>query len=257
MPDEVIAVTGGAQGFGEAICMEMAVRGWTVAVVDLNAQGAAAVAAACARAGGKGFSIAVDLATADGPASMIQQTVRQAGHIDVLVNCAAIAPVEAFLEMSAQAWERALLINVRAVALAMAAAGREMAKRRGGRIINVTSAAVRMALPNYAHYAASKAAVDSLTRAGAVALARHGILVNSISPGMMDTPLQQRSEEELCRLEGRSDLERFKQERTARIPLGRRTTVEEMAKAVAWLAAEAPAYMTAERLNVSGGLDKD
>jgi NAD(P)-dependent dehydrogenase (short-subunit alcohol dehydrogenase family) len=257
MPDQVIAVTGGAQGFGEAICMAMGERGWTVAVADLNAQGASAVAAACAQAGGKGFPIVVDLASADGPARMIEQTVRQAGHIDVLVNCAAVAPVEAFLDMSAQAWERALLVNVRAVALAMAAAGREMARRNSGRIINVTSAAVRMALPNYAHYAASKAAVDSLTRAGAVALARHGILVNSISPGMMDTPLQERSEEELCRLEGRSDLERFKQERTARIPLGRRTTVEEMAQAVAWLATEAPSYMTAERLNVSGGLDKD
>jgi NAD(P)-dependent dehydrogenase (short-subunit alcohol dehydrogenase family) len=257
MTARVITVSGGAQGLGEAVCKAMGARGWTVAVADVNAQGASAVAAACTQAGGKGLPIVVDLATPEGPASMIEHTVRQTGRLDVLVNGAAVAPVEAFLDMTAQAWERALLVNVRAVALAMAAAAREMAKRDGGRIINVTSAAVRMALPNYAAYAATKAAVDSLTRAGAVALARHGILVNSISPGMMDTPLQQRSEEELCQLEGRDDLERFKQERTARIPLGRRTTVEEMAQAVAWLALEAPAYMTAARLNVSGGLDKD
>jgi 3-oxoacyl-[acyl-carrier protein] reductase len=74
---------------------------------------------------------------------------------------------------------------------------------------------------------------------------------------MMDTPLQVRTEESFCRLEGRSDLERFREERTARIPLGRRTTPEEMAEAVVWLAADAPDYMTAERLNVSGGLDRD
>jgi NAD(P)-dependent dehydrogenase (short-subunit alcohol dehydrogenase family) len=174
-----------------------------------------------------------------------------------LINCAAAAPAEAFLDMSAEAWEAALLVNVRAVALAMAAAGREMARRKSGRIINVTSAAARMALPNYAAYAASKAAVDSLSRSGAVALAPHGIQVNSLSPGMMDTPLQQRTEEIFCALENRGDLEQFRRERTARIPLGRRSDPEEMAAAVVWLALDAPAYMTAERLNVSGGLDKD
>jgi NAD(P)-dependent dehydrogenase (short-subunit alcohol dehydrogenase family) len=95
-----------------------------------------------------------------------------------------VAPVEAFLDMTAEAWEQALLVNVRALALAMAAAGRVMAEHGGGRIVNVTSAAARMALPNYAAYAATKAAVDSLTRTAAVALAPRGIRVNSLSPGM-------------------------------------------------------------------------
>jgi NAD(P)-dependent dehydrogenase (short-subunit alcohol dehydrogenase family) len=114
-----------------------------------------------------------------------------------------------------------------------------------------------MALPNYAAYAATKAAVDSLTRSAAVALAAKGIRVNSVSPGMMDTPLQQETEAIFCALDGRSDLEAYKAERTARIPLGRRSDPEEMAQAVVWLAMDAPDYMTAERLNVSGGLDKD
>lgn len=254
---KVIAVTGGAQGLGEAVCRRMAKRGWTVAVADINGRGAEAVAAACARDGVKAFAVLVDLATADGPETMIEDTVRLAGGLDVLVNCAAAAPAEGFLEMTALAWERALMVNVRAVALATAAAGREMARRGGGRIINVSSAAARMALPHYAAYAASKAAVDSLTRSAAVALAKYGVRVNSVSPGMMDTPLQLRTEEIFCRLEGRADLERFREERTARIPLGRRTSPEEMAQAVAWLAADAPDYMTAERLNVSGGLDRD
>jgi 3-oxoacyl-[acyl-carrier protein] reductase len=74
---------------------------------------------------------------------------------------------------------------------------------------------------------------------------------------MMDTPLQQETEAIFCGLEGRSDLEAYKAERTARIPLGRRSDPEEMARAVVWLAMDAPDYMTAERLNVSGGLDKD
>jgi NAD(P)-dependent dehydrogenase (short-subunit alcohol dehydrogenase family) len=203
------------------------------------------------------FAIVADLATAEGPARVVETAARRGGRLDVLINCAAVAPAEAFLDMSALAWEQALLVNVRAVALAMAAAAREMARQGGGRIVNATSAAARMALPNYAAYAATKAAVDSLTRSAAVALARHGIRVNSISPGMMDTPLQQRTEEIFCELEGREDLEAFKAERTARIPLGRRSDPEEMAAMVVWLATDAPDYMTAARLNVTGGLDKD
>jgi NAD(P)-dependent dehydrogenase (short-subunit alcohol dehydrogenase family) len=247
----VVLVTGGAQGLGAAVCRQMAARGWTAAVADINEQGAKVVAEACGHAA---FALAVDLASADAPARMVEETVRRAGRLDVLVNCAAVATAEAFLDMTADAWEQALLVNVRAVALAMAAAGRVMATHGGGRIVNATSAAARMALPNYAAYAATKAAVDSLTRSAAVALAKHSIRVNSLSPG---TPLQQRTEEIFCRLEGRNDLETFKAERTARIPLGRRSDPEEMAKMIVWLATEAPAYMTAARLNVTGGLDKD
>jgi 3-oxoacyl-[acyl-carrier protein] reductase len=250
----VVLVTGGAQGLGAAVCRQLAACGWTVAVADVNDAGAQAVAATCGQAA---FAIAVDLASAEGPAWMVAEAVRRAGRLDALVSCAAVAPAEAFLDMTAEAWERALLVNVRAVALAMAAAGRVMQEQGGGRIVNVTSAAARMALPSYAAYAATKAAVDSLTRAAAVALAPNGIRVNSLSPGMMDTPLQERTERVFCDLAGRDDLEAFKAERTARIPLGRRSDPEEMARMVVWLATEAPDYMTAARLNVTGGLDKD
>jgi 3-oxoacyl-[acyl-carrier protein] reductase len=250
----VVLVTGGAQGLGAAVCRQMAARGWTVAVADVNAAGAQAVAEAC---GAPALAVAVDLASGEGSKRMVEETMRRAGRLDVLVNCAAVAPAEAFLDMSAQAWEQALLGNVRATALAMAAAGRVMKAQGGGRIVNATSAAARMALPDYAAYAATKAAVDSLTRSAAVALAPHGIRVNSLSPGMMDTPLQERTEAIFCELAGRDDLEAFKAERTARIPLGRRSDPEEMAQMVVWLATEAPDYMTAARLNVTGGLDKD
>ena len=250
----VALVTGGAQGLGAAVCRQLAARGWQVAVADLNRAGAETVARSC---GDAAVAITVDLASPDGPAWVVEETVRRTGRLDVLVNCAAVAPAQAFLEMTAEAWEQALLVNVRAVALAMAAAGRVMARQGGGRIISATSAAARMALPDYAAYAASKAAVDSLTRSAAVALARHGVRVNSLSPGMMDTPLQERTEAVFCELAGRDDLDAFKAERTARIPLGRRSAPDEMAAMIVWLATEAPAYMTAARLNVTGGLDKD
>jgi NAD(P)-dependent dehydrogenase (short-subunit alcohol dehydrogenase family) len=132
-----------------------------------------------------------------------------------------------------------------------------MIRQGGGRIINITSPASRMALPNYAAYAASKAAVDSLTRSAAVALAAKNIQVNSVAPGMMDTQMQLKTEALFASLEGQTDMDAFLAARTARIPAGRRTTCKEVAEVVVWLAADAPDYVTAERLNVSGGLDKD
>ncbi|MCP4561628.1 MAG: SDR family oxidoreductase [Bosea sp.] len=257
MAGKVALIAGAAQGLGAASARVLAQRGWVVCVADINADGVRQVAESCAALTPGAAPIIVDLATEDGADTMVAQTLAATRRLDVLINCAAFAPAEDFLAMTARAWELALLVNVRATALAMAAAGRAMQKQGGGRIINVTSAAARMALPHYAAYAASKAAVDALTRSGAVALAPHGITVNSLSPGMMDTPLQERTEEIFCQLAGRSDLVAFKAERTARIPLGRRTDPEEMAEMIAWLAIDAPVYMTAGRLNITGGLDKD
>ncbi|MEA2930054.1 MAG: hypothetical protein QOG38_2482 [Hyphomicrobiales bacterium] len=245
-----LLVTGGASGLGRAVALGAAERGAKVVVVDIDKVGAETVANACG-----GYSLAVDLVS--GAEQAVEDGAKLLGGLDVLVNNAGYGAGEAFLEMKAETWERTLGLNVKALALASAAAGRIMMKQRSGRIINITSPASRMALPNYTAYAASKAAVDAVTRAAAVALAPHGIRVNSLAPGMMDTPMQRITEEALARIENRIDIEAFLAERTARIPVGRRIEPEEVAKTVLWLAYDAPDYITAERLNVSGGLDKD
>jgi NAD(P)-dependent dehydrogenase (short-subunit alcohol dehydrogenase family) len=236
---------------GRAVALGAGARGAKVVVADIDRAGAEAVAAACG-----GYALAVDFIN-DSAERAVEDGARLLGGLDVLVNNAGFGASEAFLEMRAETWDRTLALNVKALALASAAAGRIMLKQKSGRIINITSPASRMALPNYTAYAASKAAVDAITRAAAVALAPHGIRVNSLAPGMMDTPMQRATEEALARIEKRSDIEKFLAERTARIPVGRRIEPEEVAKTVLWLAFDAPDYITAERLNVSGGLDKD
>jgi 3-oxoacyl-[acyl-carrier protein] reductase len=246
-----IIVTGSASGLGRAVALGAASRGARVAVVDVDGEGAKAVADSCG-----GIPIVADLISED-PERVVTDAAEQLGGVDVLVNNAGFGAGEAFLEMKASTWDRTLALNVRALALASAAGGRIMAAQRSGRIINITSPASRMALPNYTAYAASKAAVDSITRAAAVALAPYGIRVNSLAPGMMDTPMQRATEEAFARLEKRTDIEAFLAERTARIPVGHRVEPEEVARAVLWLAFDAPDYITAERLNLSGGLDKD
>jgi NAD(P)-dependent dehydrogenase (short-subunit alcohol dehydrogenase family) len=254
-------VTGAGGGLGRAVAVGLAARGCRVSVADINAAGAGATVALCREAGGEvggeAAPLVADLTAPGAAAAAVGAAAAAWGRLDILVNNAGYGGIEPFLEMTEALWDRTLAINLKALAMLTAAAGRLMRDQRAGRIVNITSPASRMALPNYVAYAASKAGVDALTRAAAVALAPHGVLVNSLAPGMMDTEMQRQTEADLARIEGRQDFEAFLAERTRRIPLGRRAGIEEIAAGVVWLALDAPDYLTAERFNLSGGLDKD
>jgi NAD(P)-dependent dehydrogenase (short-subunit alcohol dehydrogenase family) len=248
-------VTGAGGGMGRQIARLLLARGIRVACADLNAEGLAETVAGAPPA--QVLLIPGDL-TADGaPEAAVAACTGTWGRLDILVNNAGYGVIEPLLDSSRGTWLRTMNINVVALALLVVAAGRAMKAAGQGRIVNITSPASRMALPNYAAYAASKAAVDSITRAAATELAPHGVLVNALAPGMMDTEMQRSTEATMARLAGRTDFDAFLAERTARIPLGRRAEIAEIAGAVVWLALDAPPYMVAERLNMSGGLDKD
>jgi 3-oxoacyl-[acyl-carrier protein] reductase len=256
-PQKRALVTGAAGGLGRAVAIMLAERGCRVALADRDAQGLEATARSIAALGAETLSLACDLAEDGAPARTISGVVAAWGGLDVLINNAGHGGIEPFFKMTEALWRKTLDINVVALAMLTSAAGAVMMGQRSGRIVNITSPASRMALPNYTAYAASKAAVDSITRAAAVALAPFGVLVNSVAPGMMDTEMQRRTEADLASLEVRTDLEAFLAERTRRAPLGRRAEIAEVAATVVWLAVEAPPYVTAERLNASGGLDRD
>jgi len=250
-------VTGAAGGLGREVACQLAGRGCVVAICDIDAQGLSDTARLLSMAGRELEQIVCDLTAEGAPQAAVDRAVARWGGLDVLVNNAAYGVIEPFLESTHRAWTRTLALNVTALAMACKAAGRVMRGQRSGRIINITSPGSRMALPDYTAYTASKAGVDSITRAAAVALAPYGVLVNSLAPGMMDTDMQRSTEIEMARINGRSDLQAFLDERTQRIPLGRRAEIAEIAQAVVWLCLDAPSYMTAERFNMSGGLDKD
>lgn len=252
--DRTVLVTGAGGGMGREIARQFLARGLRVAVADLTES---PLRETLGDSGDHGLALAGDLTAAGAPEAAVEAVVARWGRIDALVNNAGCGAIEPFLEMSRETWERTLNVNTIALALLTAAAGRHMRQSGRGRIVNVTSPASRMALPLYTAYAASKAAVDAITRSAAVALAPHGVQVNSVAPGMMDTEMQRSTEADIARLEGRTDIDRFLAERTARIPLGRRAEIAEIAESVVWLALDAPAYMTAERLNMSGGMDRD
>jgi NAD(P)-dependent dehydrogenase (short-subunit alcohol dehydrogenase family) len=250
---QLAMVTGAGSGLGRATAIALAQRGCRVALVDIDAGAAEAAAREC----GHAHAVVQDLTAPGGAEAAVARSIAALGGLTIVVNNAGYGAGEAFLEMREAIWDRTLDLNLKAVALICAAAGRHMRDHGGGRIVNVTSPASRMALPNYLAYAASKAGVDSVTRAAAVALAPFGFTVNSVAPGMMDTPMQRITEQQLAAIEGRNDVDVFLEERTRRIPLGRRTDCDTVASTIVWLALDAPDYITAERLNASGGLDKD
>jgi NAD(P)-dependent dehydrogenase (short-subunit alcohol dehydrogenase family) len=250
-------ITGAGNGLGRHLAVELARRGCRVAVADLDAAGLDETMRLCGTGADDLLAVPGDLTRSGVPEAAVRMVTDAWSGLDVLINNAGYGGIEAFLEMTAALWDRTLAVNVKALALLTAAAGRVMRTQKAGRIVNITSPASRMALPNYTAYAASKAAVDSITRAAAIALAPHGVTVNSVAPGMMDTEMQRSTEADLARIEGRTDLDAFLAERTRRVPVGRRAEIGEVAATVIWLALDAPAYVTAERLNASGGLDKD
>jgi NAD(P)-dependent dehydrogenase (short-subunit alcohol dehydrogenase family) len=228
-----------------------------VALADLDANGLEKTKELLAAHQAEFLSLSLDLTRAGAPEKAIEEVAGAWGGLDILINNAAYGSIEPFLQMTVELWKKTLAINLTALAMMTAAAGRVMKSQGSGRIVNITSPASRMALPNYAAYAASKAGVDSITRSAAIALAPFGVRVNSVAPGMMDTEMQRSTEADLARLEGRDDIEAFLDERTRRVPIGRRAEIDEVAATVLWLALDAPSYVTAERLNASGGLDRD
>jgi NAD(P)-dependent dehydrogenase (short-subunit alcohol dehydrogenase family) len=250
-------VTGAAGGLGREVALQLARRGCALGITDIDATGLAATGDLVLAAGAEVETMVTDLTAEGRPEAAVALVADKWGGIDALVNNAAYGVIEPLLDSTHRAWDLTMSLNVTALAMACKAAGRLMREQRSGRIVNITSPASRMALPDYTAYAASKAGVDAITRAAAVALAPFGVVVNSLAPGMMDTEMQRSTELELARLGGRSDVEAFLDERTRRIPIGRRAEIAEVAAAVVWLALDAPPYMTAERLNMSGGLDRD
>jgi NAD(P)-dependent dehydrogenase (short-subunit alcohol dehydrogenase family) len=253
---QVVLVTGAAQGLGKATAMAFAHRGAAVALVDLNEALLNDTAAELRKAGGDSAVIAIDITISGAAEAIVQKTIAALGRLDILINNAATSSVESLLEVTEGEWDKIFAVNVKALFFLLQAAARAMKDTGGGRIVNVSSPATRMTLTNYTSYATSKAAVDYITRTAAANLGVHGITVNAVAPGRMDTPMQRVTEESNAAAAG-VDLKSYIQSRTVDIPLRRRTTAEEVAEGIVWLATQTASYVTGNRLNISGGLELD
>ncbi|WP_288409360.1 3-oxoacyl-ACP reductase family protein [uncultured Herbaspirillum sp.] len=238
----VALVTGGAMGIGASISQQLAARGHTVLVADINLDAAASTAQALVAAGHRAAPVKMDLGSADSIASAFADIEKDYGRCDVLVNNAGVARTYPFLDYPLENWLLTMNVNVTGVMLAGQHAARLMVKQRWGRIVNISSISGLRAGAGRTAYGTSKAAVIALTRQMAIELAQHGITVNSVAPGPVETQMTQAMHSE----QTRESYYRL-------VPMHRYGTTDEIASAVCYLAAEESSYITGHVLPVDGG----
>ncbi len=241
----VALVTGASRGFGRAIALAFAREGARVAVNYLSSRREAdEVVAESGRLGAEAFAIRGDVAQEAAARSLVAATVDRFGHMDILVNNAGIMVRGPLLDMPADAYRRMLDVNVTGTIQCTRHALPVMIERRHGRVINLSTQLAQRAVGGggFAVYAATKGAVESLTRALASEVGCHGITVNAIAPGGIETDMSR----DVMTPE-------YRARRLAELPLRRFGSVEDVAYCAVILAADEAGYLTGQILHPSGG----
>ena len=239
--DKVALVTGGSKGIGYACAERLLADGFRVAICARNAE---EVGAAAAKLGDQALGLRCDVGSAEDCEALVPAVLDRFGRIDALVNNAGVYTPVPFLDFTAEKWDALMDINLRGPVLLGVAAGRAMRDQGdGGRIVNIASTNGQLSEAEFAHYNASKAAIISLTKSMSVELAPYGILVNTVAPGWVLTPLTEPyvgtlTEDSLGRIS----------------PLRRVGQAAEVAAAVSFLCRADASYITGTTINVDGGL---
>lgn len=240
---KVAVVVGGTSGIGRALALGLAEAGADVVPSSRRIEQVRETSAAIQALGRKSLSVASDVAERATLEHLLQETLAVFGRVDILVNCAGMTKRTPTLELEEDLWQKILDTNLTGTLRCCQVFGRHMVERGQGRIINIASLSSFVALYEVAAYAASKAAVASLTKSLAIEWARHGVCVNAIAPGVFRTPLNS----ELLDSTGRG------KEFLTRTPMGRFGKVEELVGAAIYLSSDAASYVTGEVLVVDGG----
>ena len=243
----VAVITGAASGMGLAIARHLAARGDRVGLLDV--QGAAALRAAEDLRGTGATVIGAEVDVTDRKAvdAAMDKVRAGLGPIGIMVTSAGLDAFEAFTDITTESWGRVLATNLTGTFHCVQAALPDMLEARWGRIVTISSSSAQSGALRMAHYIASKAGVIGLTKALALELAPHGITVNTIPPGMIDTPM-------LRRAEAGGDLPKIEKLASRMIPVGRAGTPEDIAATCGFLCSEEAAFITGQVIGVNGGM---
>ncbi|MBH5371596.1 SDR family NAD(P)-dependent oxidoreductase [Bradyrhizobium glycinis] len=250
-----VMITGAACGIGLAIAQELALGGYGVVIADLDDAAGARAATEIRAKGGRALNCAVDVSDRSSVAASVRACEDAFGFIHAIVNNAGICRPQPFLDTTDENWDRTIKINGLGVLIGMQEAAKAMiAAGRKGKIVNTASVASRSGDAEWVSYCASKAAVVSLTQAGAKALGKHGINVNAFAPGLVQTDLWARTDKDLMNLGVTSRPGEAMENFSKKIPLGRTSTPKDVVGTVAFLISPASDYMTGQCLMIDGGV---
>lgn len=243
LADQIALVTGGSRGIGRAVALELARRGAHVAINYRSGEDAArSCLEEIVKDGGTGELLPFDVGDVDAPAEHIPAYAKEKGRLDILVNNAGITIDGLLLRYKEADWQQTLDVNLGGAFRCTRAAARPMARKRYGRIVNLSSVVATMGNAGQAAYAATKAGLEGMTKALARELASRDVTVNAVAPGFIDTEMTAHLPDE-----ARSAY-------LAMIPLGRLGRPEEVASAVGYLCSPESSYVTGHVLAVNGGL---
>ncbi len=252
LKNKVAIVTGAGQGIGKAISTSFAKEGADIVVADINFDSASGVREEIISLGRESLALKVDVTKEKEVQEMARKTIEKFGQIDVLVNNAGIAKTLPFLKMSEEMWDRIIDVNLKGTFLCCKAVLSHMLKRKKGKIINISSKSAKSPASWFAAYSASKAGVIALTQSLALDVAKDGINVNAICPGIVFTPHWDRLEIEYA-AKREMRVEEVREHLISKIPQGRAQTPEEVANVALFLASEQSSSMTGQSINVTGG----
>jgi 2-hydroxycyclohexanecarboxyl-CoA dehydrogenase len=239
-------VTGGASGIGRAVCLALASAGARVAVTDVDGEGAQKVAASCGDVRTDALPVAMDVTSRASVQSGVAQVLEAWGRIDVLANVAGWDRIRPFVDTTEDFWDRVIDINFRGVLATCHTVLPHMIERGEGCVVNVASEAGRSGSSGEAVYSGAKGAVIAFSKAIAREVARKGVRVNVVAPGLCDTPLV-----DALRADGSG---RTIDAIVAATPLKRLGQPDEVADAVVFLASNRSSFITGQTLSVGGGL---
>ncbi len=243
MTQKVALVTGASRGIGRAIALELAQRGYDVAINYAGSEDKAKeVAASVEQLGRKAIVVKADVTNESDVKSMVKSVITELGSIDVLVNNAGITRDNLLIRMKEDEFDQVINTNLKGVFLCMKAASRPMMKQRSGKIINISSVVGISGNPGQMNYVAAKSGVIGMTKTAAKELASRNILVNAVAPGFIDTDMTEQLDDSI-----RAELLKM-------IPLERLGKAKDVAKVVAFLASDDANYITGQTIQVDGGM---